>query len=72
MAQYKAFADSLDVVIRDTGGNVVERFERTGLESKDRMDAELVRRGYELSRVDVWISEKLRNGGWEHTRLIYK
>lgn len=70
MARYQAFADSLDVVVRDVGGHVVERFERTGLESMARMDAELESRGYVLE-FGGWKSEKV-GGGMVHTRRMNK
>lgn len=70
MARYQAFADSLDVIVRDVGGNVVDRFKRTGLESMARMDAELERRGYVLES-GGWTSEKV-SGGMVHTRRMNK
>lgn len=69
MSNYTAVADSLDVVVRDASGREIERFPRTGLESQNRMDRELMRRGYML--IGDWWSKK-QGGNWTHTRSVSK
>lgn len=70
MARYRAFADSVDVIVRDASGREVESFARTGLESMQRMDAELERRGYTLD-AGGWSSEMI-SGGILHARGMRK